>query len=256
MISFQLPSRFALLAAVIVFVAASITASAESLPDMRPALVGSATNSLVNLIDTQGLMKKGQKHGAVFFRCLVLPSGGADYRIAYGGSPDTEMLRQEVRLKLYSAKFIPAVYGHHNTFAWFYGTVTFSVIDGKPRLRVYANQEKSQLAEGADFIAPQSIYIATHTYDPNPRMREAFGSWSKEDVPGTVDLEITVPASGGQLKDMHLVKENPSGKGYGDYALRVLKEFTWLPAYKNGRPVEMSTHLTFTFLPPDWYWRK
>jgi hypothetical protein len=228
---------------------------AEALPDMRPALIGSGRNSLVNLIDTQALLKKGQQHGAVFFRCLVHPSGGTDYRIAYGGTPNTETLRLEVKEKLYAAKFIPAAYNHHNTYAWFYGTVTFSVIDEKPHLRVYANQEKSALAEGADFIAPQSIYVATHTYDPRPRMREAFGSWSMEDVPGTVDLEMTVPVSSGQLKEIHVVKENPPGKGYGDYALRVLKDFTWLPAYKNGRPVEMSTHLTFTFLPPDWYWK-
>src|SRR5438477_6123845 len=108
----HLPNRFAWIITATLSIAVPIFAVAESLPDMRPALVGSATNSLVNLIDTQGLVKKGQKHGAVFFRCLVLPSGGTDYRIAYGGSPDTEMLRQEVRLKLYPAKFIPAVYNH------------------------------------------------------------------------------------------------------------------------------------------------
>ncbi len=235
------------------FVPAALVA--EDLPDMRPALVGSAPNALVNLINTQALMKRGVQHGAVLFRCLVYPSGSTAHRIAYGGTPDSEALRLEVKNKLYPAKFTPAVYNHHNTYAWFYGTVTFSVIDGKPHLRVYANQEKSQLAEGADFIGPQSIYIATHTYDPRPRMKEAFGSWALRDIPGTVDLELTVPVNGGQLKEVRVLQENPPGKNFGEYAMNVLKEFTWLPAYRNGHPVEIPTHLTFTFLPRDWYWK-
>lgn len=221
---------------------------------MRPALVGSGSTSLVNLIDTQALMKKGQQHGAVFFRCLVEPNGMPYYRVAYGGSPNTETLREEVKNKLYKARFVPAVYNHHNTYAWFYGTVTFSVIDGKPHLRVYANQEKSALAEGADFIAPQSIYAPGHVYNDIPSSHYAFGAWNTEDVPGTVDFELTVTTAG-QLKEIHIVKEDPPGKGYGQHALEDMKEFTWIPAYKNGRAVEMPTHLLFTFLPPGWYWK-
>ncbi len=254
MCSHHLPARCAWLIAGTFLIALPIAAVAESLPDMRPALVGSASNSLVNLIDTQALMKRGMQHGAVFFRCLVQSNGVPAYRIAYGGTAGSEVLREEVKNKLYPARFIPAVCDHHYTYCWFYGTVTFSVIDGKPHLRVYANQEKSQLAEGADFVAPQSVHVPGHTYDPVPRMHDPFGSWSLEDVPGTVDLELTVTTSG-QLKEIHVVKENPPGKHYGDYTLKVMKEFTWLPAYKNGHPVEMPTHLTFTFLPPTWYWK-
>ena len=200
------------------------------------------------------MIKRGMQHGAVLFRCLVQPSGATAYRIAYGGTSGSEVLREEVKNKLYPARFTPAVYHHHYTYAWFYGTVTFSVVNGKPHLRVYANQEKSELAQGSDFISPQSIYIATHTYDPRPRMINPFGSWSTEDIPGTVDFELTVTTAG-QLKEIHILKEDPPGKGYGQHALADMKEFTWLPAYKNGHPVEMPTHLTFTFLPPDWYWK-
>ncbi|HEV2046208.1 MAG TPA: energy transducer TonB [Chthoniobacterales bacterium] len=249
-------ARFAWIVATILFgsLAAPFGADGESLPDMRPALVGSGRGSLVNLIDTQALIKRGQQHGAVLFRCLVQPSGQTAYQIAYGGTPNSDVLRLEVRHKLHDAYFIPAVYNHHNTFAWFYGTVTFSVIDGKPHLRVYANQEKSELAQGSDFITPQSIYVTGHVYNRVPRMKYPFGSWATEDVPGTVEFELTV-STNGQLKEIHIVQENPPGKGYGQNALGDLKEFTWLPAYKNGRPVEMPTHLTFTFLPPDWYWK-
>src|SRR5712692_5625998 len=166
-------TRFAWIVAAILFgsLAAPFGADGESLPDMRPALVGSGPGSLVNLVDTQALIKRGQQHGAVLFRCLVQPSGQTAYQIAYGGTPNSDILRLEVRHKLHDAYFIPAVYNHHNTFAWFYGTVTFSVIDGKPHLRVYANQEKSELAQGSDFITPQSIYVTGHVYNRVPRMK-------------------------------------------------------------------------------------
>src|SRR5712691_975323 len=126
-------TRFAWIVAAILFgsLAAPFGADGESLPDMRPALVGSGRGSLVNLIDTQAMMKRGQQHGAVLFRCLVPPTGQPYYRVVYGGTPNSEILREEVKNKLsYGARFIPAVYNHHNTYAWFYGTVTFSVIDG------------------------------------------------------------------------------------------------------------------------------
>src|SRR5204862_8294442 len=125
-----------------------------------------------------------------------------------------------------ATKLTPTDRNHHNTYPSFVAPVPFSVIEGKPHFRVYANQQKSTLAEGADFVAPQSIYVASHTYDPRPRMKEAFGSWSMEDVPGTVDLEVTVGANGGQLKEVHVVQENPPGTGYGNSALNVLKDFT------------------------------
>jgi hypothetical protein len=243
--------------AAVIFAAAvpAFQSFGESLPDMRPALCGSDPKSLVNLIDTNALMKKGQGHGAVFFRCLIHPDGHADYRLAYGGTPGSDALRQEVRQKLYVARFIPAVYNHQKTYSWFYGTVTFSVIDGKPHLRVYANQEKSELAAGSDFISPQSIYVTGHLYDPTIRWKNPFGSWATEDVPGTVEFELTVDLTG-HLKSIRVVQENPSGKGYGEYALRVLKDFTWLPAFRNGRAVETPTHLTFTFIPAGFQWKQ
>jgi hypothetical protein len=58
---------------VILAAAASLAASAiaENLPDMRPALVGSDSKALINLIDTQSLMKRGQGHAALFFNAVI-----------------------------------------------------------------------------------------------------------------------------------------------------------------------------------------
>jgi hypothetical protein len=229
--------------------------SGESLPDMRPALAGSDPTSLVNLIDTQSLIRKGQGHGAIFFRCFVEPSGQSHYRLAYGGTANTDVLREEVRQKLYAARFYPAVYHHQKTWAWFYGTVTFSVIDGKPHLRVYATQEKSEMMEGKDFISPQSVYAPGHRYDQTHRRKEAFGPWMSEDVPGIIELEMTVDRTG-EMKSVHVVQETPPGRKYGEYALEQMKNFTWMPAFRNGRPTDSTTHLTYVFIPADFKWRK
>jgi hypothetical protein len=58
---------------------AAANVSAESLPQMRPALIGSAPGSLINLIDTQALFQEGQRDAWVMFGCGVAGDG-----VAYG----------------------------------------------------------------------------------------------------------------------------------------------------------------------------
>jgi hypothetical protein len=98
-------------------------AQGETLPDRRPALVGSGPRSLVNLINVQDLMQKGQRDAWIKFECAV-----ADDGIAYGSdfftaSPDSRLLKDEVRRRLRQTRFIPAVYSHKRVAAWFAGTV-------------------------------------------------------------------------------------------------------------------------------------
>ena len=219
---------------------------------MRPALVGNAPNSLVNLIDAQGLMRRGVQHGAVFFSCLVTPAGNTYRPRAWGGTEGTDALRQELKIKLYKAHFIPAVWDHHNTSAIFLGTATFSVIDGKPHVRVYANQEKSELAEGRDFISPQPIFIVNHKYEPY--IPFPYASWATEERPARVEMEVSIDANG-QLRNARVLKEDPPGKGYGDYALKQAHNATLLPAFRNGKPVESTTHPTIIYLPGFWGWK-
>src|SRR3954469_201026 len=105
-------------------------ANAESVPHMRPALIGSGSNALINLIDTQYLVKKGQGDAILLFWCRVDPDGKAWYYQVYRFSDGGERLKNEVKNKIYQARFIPAQYNHHNTYAWFYGTVMFHVDNG------------------------------------------------------------------------------------------------------------------------------
>src|SRR5437867_13231243 len=112
-----------------------------TLPEFRPALIGTGPDSLVNRIDTTDLIKKGQKDGAVMFSCLVAPTGDIVRSGAYRGTVGSELLERELLKRLANEKLVPAIHNHQPVIAIFYGTVTFAVIKGKPRLRIFANQQ-------------------------------------------------------------------------------------------------------------------
>ena len=135
------PSRL-IAAGAALFIAFTADLSAETLPQIRPSLIGSGPGSLVNLIDTQKLFEQGQRDAWVMFECSVAADGiafGSDF---FTASPDSRLLKNEVRRRLRrQARFIPAVYNHKRTWSWFAGTVVFVVVQGQPRLRIYAHQE-------------------------------------------------------------------------------------------------------------------
>src|SRR5215468_5838168 len=83
-----------------------------TLPEVRPALIGTAPNSLINTIDTAELIKKGQKEAAVMFSCLVAPTGEIARSGAYRGTRGSGLLEQELLKRLTTAKFLPAVHDH------------------------------------------------------------------------------------------------------------------------------------------------
>lgn len=227
------------------------SALAEALPEMRPALVGSHKNSLVNLINTKRLIEQGQDHAALYFTCLVDPDGRLWGRHVYAGTPGSEKLKAEVKRCLRNAIFIPAVYNHRVTYADFSGTVVFSVHDGKPRLRIFANQEKSELASESDFIGPQPILVPGHHYDfPKYPAR----SWATDDVPAVVELLLSIDSSG-KLKDVEFISANPSDKAFQEYALKAVREYTFLPAFRNGKPVDSTVHDHMIFRPSGWGWK-
>ena len=128
-----------------------------TLPELRPALIGTAPNSLINTIDTADLIKKGQKEAAVMFSCLVAPTGQIVTSGAYRGTRGSELLEQELLKRLATAKFIPAIHNHQPVIAVFYGTVKFAVVNGKPRLRIFANQQLEEVDKETDFIGPQAV---------------------------------------------------------------------------------------------------
>src|SRR5947207_7075689 len=125
------------------------------LPMYRPALLGTGPEALINRIDTAGLVKQGQKDAAVMFSCSVKKDGTVLSVSTYRGTPDSKLLEQEILKKLAAAanpKFVPAIYNHIPVDAIYYGTVTFAIVDDKPRLRIFSNQERAELRKESDSI--------------------------------------------------------------------------------------------------------
>ncbi len=205
-----------------------------ALPEFRPALVGTGPNSLINTIDTSDLIKKGQKDAAVMFTCLVAPTGDIARSGTYRGTKGSELLEKEVLKRLANAKFIPAIHNHQPVLAVFNGTVTFAAVNGKPRLRVFANQQLDELKKESDFIDPQ----------PYVGQDSKFTGIHYPEVPTTVSY------AAGNLKSMQVVSEEPPFLGFGQAALSDFNGAKFIPAFRNGKPVDSKVTIHIYYKPP------
>ena len=117
----------------------------QALPQYRPALLGTGPTAVINRIDTAGLITNGQKDATLSFCCSVNKLGEIANVWTYRGSPDSLLLERELVRCLDTAFFVPAIHNHELVHVLFFGTVTFKVVNGKPRLRIFANQEAEEL---------------------------------------------------------------------------------------------------------------
>ena len=206
------------------------------LPMYRPALLGTGPDSLINRIDTAGLIKQGQKDAAIMFSCSVKKDGTVLSVSTYRGTPDSKLLEQEILKKLSAAanpKFIPAIYNHVPVDAIYYGTVMFGIVNDKPRLRIFSNQEREELKKESDFIGPQPFWGGDSRFN-------GFHYPSAESVPvqvdGSAELEVKVDATG-SLRDLKVLGEQPPFLGFGDAAFDDLSKAKFIPAFRDGKPV-------------------
>lgn len=218
---------------------ATSTPSAGVVPKYRPALLGTGANSLVNQIDRQWLMEQGQEASAVMFYCVVAKTGRVVSSATYRATPSSQLLEQELRKRLDKATLIPAIYNGKTVDAIYYGTVTFSVFDGSmPRLRIFSNQEYNEVQNESDFVGPQPCF------GPDSKflgLHYPAGAGTG-DVSGLVELELTVDVNG-NLKSIALHYEYPIGKGFGDAAIADFTGAKFIPAFRNGQPVESTIKL-------------
>src|SRR2546422_8525840 len=161
-------------------------------PQFRPALIGNGPKALVNVINTKRLVEKGQRDGLLMFTCYVSRWGMVGTFIVYRETSGSKLLKEEVGHAITVCRFIPAIYNGERTDVLFAGTVVFSVNDGKPHLRIYANQNHDDIQSGNDFIAPQVIAST-------PDWQVARSELEKARVyhqSGAVELSVTVDANG------------------------------------------------------------
>src|SRR5947209_8012395 len=207
-----------------------------NLPMFRPVLQGTGPEALINRIDSAGLIKQGQKDAAIMFSCTVKKTGEVLSVSTYRGTPDSKLLEQEILRKLSAAanpKFVPAIYNRMPVDAIYYGTVTWAIVNDKPRLRIFSNQEREELRKESDFIGPQPFWGGDSKFS-------GFHYPSRANAPVLVDasaeLELKVDATG-NLQGMEVLSEQPPFLGFGEAAFTDFSRAKFIPAFRDGKPV-------------------
>lgn len=170
------------------------------------------------------------------FSCSVKKDGTVLSVSTYRGTPDSKLLEQEVLKQLSVAanpKMIPAVYNHIPVDAIYYGTVIFTVTNDKPRLRIFSNQERSELSKESDFIGPQPFWGGDSKFGG---FRYPGAETTPVKVDGSAELELQVDEKG-NLRDLKLLSEQPPFLGFGDAAFDDMAKARLIPAFRNGKPV-------------------
>lgn len=217
----------------------ALTATAAELPMYRPALLGTGSKSLVNQIDTKMLMQKGQKDAAVMFSVWVADTGAILANATYRGTPGSQLLEQEVQRCLASTQFVPAVYNRKPVHVFFYGTVMFAIVQDKPRLRIFSNQETEELKKENDFISPQPFIGGESKFSG---MHYPTKEQAPIPVSGVAELSLKIDATG-NVKEMNLLTEYPPFLGFGEAALTDFGGAKFIPAFRKGQPVESTITL-------------
>jgi hypothetical protein len=215
----------------------------QELPEVRPALIGRSPGAIINRIDTKTLMAAQQKEGLVMFCAIVDKTGDVSGSATYLGTPDSKLLAQEVDRALTNGKMIPAIRNHEPIAVMFFGTVVFSLVDGKPRLRLFANQDVDELKKESDFIAPQPCIGGESKF--SLRYPE---NGSPVPLSAIVNLQISVDAAG-NLQSAKVIDESPPLLGYGEAATEDFSSAKFIPAFREGKPVAAQTTLSVYYQP-------
>jgi hypothetical protein len=224
--------------------AGSPSAAPAQLPQYRPALLGLGPTSVINRIDTAGLIRDGQKDASLYFRCSVSKTGEILDTWTYSQSPDATKLERELVRCLDQAVFVPAIYDHEPVNVFFFGAITFKVVDGKPRLRIFANQEKDELSKESDFVGPQPFVGQGSKFEGLHYPNDTVTS----ELSGMVELGLKIDATG-KLLDIRVVSEYPPLVGFRRAAAEDFRVATFIPAFRDGKPVECNITLPVYYEP-------
>ncbi len=222
-------------------VACAMPVVAQGLPEFRPALIGNHKKALINLINAQSLMERGQKDGTVMFETGITELGEGVNSRCYRGSANTEMLQKEVLGEIDQAQFEPAVFNHNHVGCYMQGTVMFLIHDGKPMVRIFLNQEDSEIKAGHDFIAPQFCFAAGNT---------AFRTFWMALPPGGVAVVGLDVDTKGHVVGKKVVYEYPPGMNYGGIIVGHIGDGLFVPGFRNGKPTACHFNWTAVFVGP------
>ena len=226
------------------FLGFTISAQGQLRVQFRPAVLGRGPATLINRIDAEALLKKGQKDGAVMFCAIVGKNGEATSAWTYRALPGSADLENEVEQRLVGMKFTPPIYNHQAVSVLLYGTVIFAA-ETKPHVRIFLNQDPAEIKAESDFIGPQPVIGGDSKFKgirlPDPDMPVP--------VTGIANLSLKVGADG-SLQDLKLDGEEPPLLGFGKMALEDFDGAKFIPAFRDGDPTASATVLPVCYKPP------
>jgi len=128
-----------------------------------------------------------------------------------------------------------------------FGTVIFSVMEGKPRLVIFLNQEEEEIRQARDFIAPQVTFTA------GSRFRGIFYPPGVK-AAGAVAAAVDVDASG-RVRGSSLISEHPPGLGFGAQVVGGIRDAVFIPGFRNGKPAACRFTMPVVFAGPGAQWK-
>jgi hypothetical protein len=210
----------------------------------RPILMSVGPTGLINKVDRLGLAEQNPNPEAVMFYCVVNKKGKVVSSAVYRESPGSEALERQIRKNVENSSFIPALYNSNPVDAIYYGTATFFVAEGRPRLRIFSNQETPEVAAENDFIGPQPVYGGESKFLGLHYPKKADGKTA-----GIAELNLQIDQEG-NLKRILVAYEYPSESGFGEAALADFMNAKFVPAFRSGEPVECAIQLPVYYQAP------
>lgn len=191
-------------------------------------------------------MKRGQGDAIVMFSCGVTNLGLGYGMQVYRGTPKSEILKRELLDRLRQAQFEPAVYRGVKQAVYLFGTVVFAIVDGKPHVRIFLNQEEDQLNQQKDFIAPQMAFVMGNT-----KFKGIYYPPAAPGYPGVAAVTLDVDATG-KVQNAQLSYEHPANMHFGDAAAGPLPNAVFIPGFRNGKAVSCRFTMPVIFSGPGY----
>jgi TonB family protein len=210
----------------------------------RPILMSTEPTGLINKVDRLSVAEQNPNPEAVMFYCVVNKKGKVVSSAIYRELPGSEPLARQIRNNVESSSFIPALYNSKPVDAIYYGAAVFSVLQGRPRFRIFANQETAELTAENDFIGPQPVYGGDSKFLGLHYPKKADGKTN-----GIAELNLQIDQEG-NLKRISVLYEYPTDRGFGEAALVDFKDAKFVPAFRNGEPVECTIRLPVYYQAP------
>lgn len=139
---------------------------------------------------------------------------------------------------------MPAVVNGMPRTAYMDGTVVFAIVNGKPHVRIFLNQDESELNNRTDFISPQLVFPPG-----NLKYKGIRYPPSAPGVAGTAAITLDIDATG-KVQSAKISYEYPPNLEFGVTAAGPLREANFIPAFRNGKPVACRYTMAIIFSGP------